>query len=987
MIFIVHLRLDRYLFREILPPFFVALLAFLVFIGLQLVLSLSDTLYARGASTLTLLRLLAWKLPNLLTLAIPAGALLATFLALSRLVSDRELLALQALGYSLRRILVPFLLFGVLASAVSFALGELVVPRAEAQYRRDLLEILYRGPVPVVQENVFFRGSQGELYYIARYTGEKAEGVVVYDLSGRIYPPASFPTMVTAEEGEITTGRLALSEGRILRFDSQGRLEEVTKFSQLTLEVGEELKEAVLGGRTPSEMSTRELRERIEVVRNAGLDVRNLLIEYHGKLAIAAAALVFVLFGAPVGVLLGRRGRATGMVVGFLLAAAAQGLFLWARTMARQGFLPPYLGGWLPHLLFGSLGICLFLGADRLRLRGSLLILLLGLSLPGIVGSAAPPFQELWAEELTIEEDGRVFQARSAHLVLGEYEISAARLRLEEGDLWKVEAEEASIEGKDSSVTADSFQADLTQEGELRTVALSGFSGEVRFQGPEKEETLTFRGEEGEVEFEEGGMGRVWGRKVQFTTCPCCQAYPYLVEAEEFLMYPEEWLLAQGVTVEAFGHPLAWLPFYASRLGEEGMPLFPEVGRSTLGWFLKWSIPWSPAEGVVGALLLTWYPEAGRLEPGMRAIWDGGSLSLLPGKAALRAEGELWGQPWRGTFSLQDSKLLLDLSGRLEGWSITVLGGLVDEEDREYERLPELSLSRSEGGWLGGTLGLTLGAGRFREGDVVGWRTGTGLTWSRRLGFGPLSLDLPLSLGMDLYPSTSRAYLNLSPSIALGNLALQYVGQWSGGRSPFQFDATPPRSEAWLSLRGEQGGWNQNLRVGWDLAQGQALPGSWTVKHSGLTLSLRFSPLPLGVLSASWEGRLKSGNWVVSASGGLSGPTQWQDLLIRCQGGYEAWSLGVGLRVGVSPLALLRAALTLEGILAEEWSWSIAGEFDFRSRTLVQLEAGVFRNLAGCLRVGVQVGLQSFRLSLDVPAFPAAKVRFAPLDEGLRFGQ
>jgi len=144
----VKWRVDRYLAREIVPPFLVAILAFLVFIGLELVITLSDTVFARGAGATELLRLVLYKLPTLFSYAIPAAALLATFLALGRLAGDRELLAFQTLGYSLRRLTVPFLLFGALVSGVSFTLGEFAVPSAEAAYRQELLTILYRGAIP-----------------------------------------------------------------------------------------------------------------------------------------------------------------------------------------------------------------------------------------------------------------------------------------------------------------------------------------------------------------------------------------------------------------------------------------------------------------------------------------------------------------------------------------------------------------------------------------------------------------------------------------------------------------------------------------------------------------------------------------------------------------------------------------------------------------------------------------------------------------------
>ncbi len=976
----MQLRLDRYLLREILPPFFVALLAFLVFIGLELILSLSDALFARGVSAAVLLRLLSYKLPNILTLAVPAAVLLATFLALARLASDRELLAFQALGYSLRRLLLPFLTFGLVMSALSFAFSELVVPNAEAGYRRELLGLLYRGPAPLVQENVFFRGPQGELFYVGRYVGGRAEEVVVYDLAGRLYPRSSFPAVITAKEGSFSSGQLLLKEGRVLHFGPSGELTEILGFKELSFVVGEGVEEAILGGRTPGEMSTRELRQRIELLKKSGIDVRDLLVEYHGKLAVAAAAFVFVLFGAPLGAILGHRGRALGMVVGFLLAAGAQALFLWARTLARRGFLPPALGGWLPHLVFGTFGLLLFLGADRLRFRGLLLFALLG-----VMGFASPPFRELVAEELVVEAEGREFLATKAKLLVGDYTITAERLSLREEENWLLEAWEVDVAFSHSAVHAKFLSAYLTKDGVLTLARLQEFSGEVEFQGPEKEERLVFSAEDGEVEFKGGAIARVFGKSVTFTTCPCADYAPYLIRAEEFLLVPEKWLFARGLRVDSFGYPIVWLPVYAARLGEESVPFLPEVGNSPLGWFLRWSFPWSPTEGMVGAFLLTLYPQTGRVEPALWTIWDKGSLFLSRDRAALRFQGELLGEPWNVQGRYDAAGLSLFLSGRVQGWQVRAETGLLQAEATAYSRMPEVSLSRALKAF-GGNLDLQLGFGRYREGEVEGWRAGLAGTWSwstKILGF---PVQIPLGFGLDQYPKAERVYLSLQPSLSLGPLSLWYQGRMSVGRSMFTFDAAPSQSQAGLSLQASARGWTQNLSLGWDFLTQCFLPARWALKGPNFTATFSFQVSPFSLSRTRWEGAFQGRGWSLRFSGGLSGST-WEDGLLRGQISGESWQVEGGIRLGLPQISIKRLALSAQGVWGSEWSWAAAGEYDFVSHSFVQFEAGVFRTFLGCLRVGLTVYPGGFRLSFDIPAFPAAKVHFAPLDEGLRLGE
>jgi lipopolysaccharide export LptBFGC system permease protein LptF len=975
----VRLSVDKYLVREILPPFLVALLAFLVFIGLELILSLSDALFSRGVSAAALLRLLSFKLPYILTLAAPAGVLLATFLALARLASDRELLAFQALGYSLRRLLLPFLGFGLMVSALSFVFSEFVVPNAEASYRRELLALLYRGPVPLVQENVFFRGPQGELFYVERYLGEKVEGVVVYDLAGQLYPRSSFPAVITAKEGSFSSGQLLLRDGRVLHFGSQGELTEILGFQELSLTVGEGIEEALLGSRTPSEMSTRELRERIELLRKSGVDVRDLLVEYHGKLAVAAAAFVFVLFGAPLGAILGHRGRATGMIVGFLLAAGAQALFLWARTLARRGLLPPALGGWLPHLVFGTVGLLLFLGTDRLRFRGLLLFLVLG-----VTGFAAPPFRELVAEELVVEADGKVFLATQARLTLGDYTLTADHLSLREEETWLLEAQEVTVAFQDSTVRAKFLKADLTKDGILTKAELQGFSGEAKFSGPEKEETLLFSADEGEAEFNEGELAKVFGKNVMFTTCSCTSGAPYLIQAGEFLLLPGKWLFARDLRLSSFGYPIVWLPIYAARLGEESVPFLPEVGTSLAGWFLRWSFPWTPTSGTVGAVILTLYPQVPRVEPALWVIGDAGSLFLSSERATVRYRGEIFGEPWSVQGRYDPSGLLLSLEGRIRGWQVRAAAGLAESETTTYLRIPEISFSQGFKVW-GGDFDLTLGFGRYREGEVEGWRASLAGTWTKSAELFGQNLQIPVSFGLDQYPKTERVYLTCGPALSLGSISLWYQWQMSIGRSAFTFDSTPSQNQVGLSFQASERGWTQSLVIGWDFLTQNVLPLRWTVKSSNFSASFTFGISPLSLWQGKWTGSFQGPTWLIQFSGGVS-QTGWEDLVVRGRLSEKSWEVEGGVRLGWPEVWLKRVALSAQGVWSAEWSWALALEYDFPTARFVQFEASLFRTFLGCLRLGLSAYSGGFRLSLDIPAFPEAKIEFAPMDEGLGLG-
>ncbi|MBC7220358.1 LptF/LptG family permease [Candidatus Bipolaricaulota bacterium] len=981
-------RVDRYLAREIVPPFFVAILAFLVFIGLELVISLSDTVFARGAGAAELLRLVSFKLPTLFTYAIPAAALLATFLALGRLAADRELLAFQALGYSLRRLTVPFVAFGALASGVAFALAEYAVPPAEAAYRQELLVLLYRGALPQVQEAVFFRGLQGETYYVERAEGERLVGILVYDITGRIYPvEGGFPTVITAEEGRFAGGTLELLAGRVLRFTADGALTEVVRFERLAVEAGEDLRQAVLGGKTPAEMSLRELGERIDLLRRSGLDPRSFVVEYHSKIAVSAAAFVFVLFGAPLGALLGRRGRAAGAIAGFLLAAAAQGLFAWARTLAQRGVIPPYLGAWLPHIGFGLLGLLLLLLLDRLRLRGVLPVLLL-LAVGDLSARTGPPFSSLEADELVVSEGAAALGGRGVRAEFDDYVLVAETLRAREGLAgWEIEAEEATLTSPDAELAAERLAARLSPSGELDAVTAHGFRGVSTFQGPEKEEGLLYSGEEGEGLFREGELVRVEARRVRFTTCPCLPDAPYAVEAQEFVLVPGQWLYARSIVVTSFGRAVGWLPFYAARLGEEGFPLFPEIGWRGGELFVRWAVPWTLEEGMAGAVGVTWYPQAGRADPSLRALWENGALTLTPTSLDLRFSGEGGGAAWMGTINLGAVVQEATLAGAWRGWEWALAWGEVEGEDVSYARLPELTLRRVETGWLGGDLALRASGGIFREGESAGGRVALALSWAGQWWIGPFSLSFPWRASFAQYAATERITVSVSPGVTWGPFSFSYRGRAGIGRSPFAFDADPPQSQLAVGFTARGGGWQERLSWGWDLLTGEPLPLAWSLSGFGIATNLSFT-FPLAVTRARWSLTVERGPGRLVVEGGIQGETwTWDDTVGKAFWRGETVTLFAAARVGMDPLLLGRLAVSVEWGITPDWSLLGAVEHDFRTGRLVQIEGSIVRSFLGCLRVGLAVGSNGIRLSLDVPAFPQAKVHFAPLDEGLRLGQ
>src|SRR5215475_7369740 len=103
---------DRYVVREILLPFFLALLVLSFLLMMPPILE-QEKLIAKAVGGWVVLRILATIIPSTLAITIPMSLLYGVMIGLGRLSADREFVALQACGVSITRALRPLGLVAV----------------------------------------------------------------------------------------------------------------------------------------------------------------------------------------------------------------------------------------------------------------------------------------------------------------------------------------------------------------------------------------------------------------------------------------------------------------------------------------------------------------------------------------------------------------------------------------------------------------------------------------------------------------------------------------------------------------------------------------------------------------------------------------------------------------------------------------------------------------------------------------------------------
>ena len=1067
---------DRYVLREMIGPFLLSLFGLLLFILLNLILSLSDLMVDRGVGIGMLARLLVLKMPGLLVLALPVSGLFATFLGLGRLVHDREIMAFEAAGISLRRVLLPLLIAAFLIGIADFALYNWAVPSSEHVYQRVLRSIIFRQGVPHVRANTFFKGPEGQFFYVRRYDEETGSlrGVLVYDIEGKIFPQAEAAiTTITAEEGVWEENAWGLHNGRVYGYDQEGILIYTGTFEQLHVAVDRSGADFLFGSRTPSEMGIGELRSRIALLRESGLPADELVVECHLKAAIPLATLVFVLFGGTASLIFGWRSRAVGIVISLLLVGLFQGTLLWTQTLGRRGIIPPSLAAWIPNILFGLVGVLLFLQLDRLNSRKVLarlrrVIPFVGLVLSVVIcgwGEEIPV--EITCEELFVSTDRQHVRADGdVRITYSETVLSAAHITLDadEKDSWRLHATDDVLLtiGEDFTLSGGELMTHLASENETlvtREAAATHFSGQSQFINSKGEEhLLLYQGEEGRIQFDpDGEITLVEVSNGKLTTCNCCGTplfdQPYSIEAGRLLLYPNRLIVTFNLTVRSFGYSVFWLPVYVQPLKETlESPLFPAIGTSALhGWFLKWNLPFYLDEENYGAVLFDYFNRfhevglgavlhyAFALQQGQVRVYffptqvGDRVVEISLDHTAPLAEGwEVGGKlDYEQEGEERDLSFGFSLDGELQAWRLK----LATERSREEEggtvntvdRLPEITLSRSQAAFGPLTLLPQLSAGWFRE-----WENEVLIGRSLRFDGVIEAAVAPLTfLGFTLTPRASlrlthygsgtesqrREALSLSTWLGYPGMNLSYTFLQIYGGSPFSFDQlTSTNCLTWrfsgkgiVSMKMEGGvdldsgtfdplllsvawsGWaSSTLLAHFNLAttavEEITLGGRWEKEGNSLAWEVPFDPI-VGIfepITVHVQGKNSIGTASLS---GQFDPVQQRIIDATLETNLV---LQKGLTIGLSGRFVYEtfsAVVKTEFQTETGWGISLGGEFEQGEPEILDPIFGLFRDLCGCLRLGIESQSEQIWLYASVLAFPEAVLRYTPTGAGFIVGE
>jgi len=355
--------LNRYITFEIIKYFFAALLSVLcIFVAIDYLGTMDEFLKA-DITLWRALQYVLYKIPFIVTQAMPVVLLLAILIVFGLMNKHNELIVINTSGISIYALVKPVLLVSAVASLTLFYLAEQVVPLTMRQsnvikYR----EIRGTSNISVKKENIWIKGPRRitHIKYFNPAT-QAIHGFTRYFFDGQF----RLVRRIDAAKGEYQKEKWTLFDVMDQRLDPDKNTYKI----DLEKTVAEDLQmhpddfQRIV--QKSEEMNFEELRDYVKKVETEGYDARTYRTDLYAKSAAPFVCIIMGLVG--IGLTAGRRLN-KGLPVSITLGICV-GFLYWifqsfCLSLGYADVLPPLLAAWLANGIFLCAGIVLVINAE-----------------------------------------------------------------------------------------------------------------------------------------------------------------------------------------------------------------------------------------------------------------------------------------------------------------------------------------------------------------------------------------------------------------------------------------------------------------------------------------------------------------------------------------------------------------------------------------------------------------------------------------------
>jgi lipopolysaccharide export system permease protein len=357
-------RISLYIAREIAVPMGLGLTVFTFILLMGRMLKLMELVINKGVPLTEIFKLFICLLPSFLVITLPLAVLLGVMLGFGRLSSESEIVALKAAGISLYGMARAVVVLALIASLITCLLTLFASPAGSRAFRQQIFQVASSRANVGIQARVF----NDEFDNLVLYTNQIDErqgifgGILIFDQRA-----TQHPAVILAQQGRVISDQhaltltLRLENGSIHRSSTKKNSYQIVKFTtyDLNLNIAQQLEKSGNPPLKPDEMGFHELFKKPPPGTPDKWQTK-LAVEFHKRLILPLAPLIFALIGIPLGIQSHRSGRGGEFSLALAVFLSYYLSLSFMETLVIEAGFPAGISLWLPNLIFLAGGIVLF---------------------------------------------------------------------------------------------------------------------------------------------------------------------------------------------------------------------------------------------------------------------------------------------------------------------------------------------------------------------------------------------------------------------------------------------------------------------------------------------------------------------------------------------------------------------------------------------------------------------------------------------------
>ncbi len=351
-------RIDRYIFKEMVPPFFMAVLIVVVMFQANFYMALGKNDLTRNVPVSAILKILLLETPGFLIQTLPIAVSLAASLAMSRIARESELTAFRSAGTRIMRVLLPVAVFGAFIGALDYVIIDKLAPKGARESMELRTNVNILASVGDFLTNIQFK-LQNYTINIGSLTKERGneEKLTMKNVFLIERPEPGEITFINAPDGTYRQGLWTFRNATTYKFRTGSKGCEVIDSKYLKINQKIAIRDLAMSPE-PETLGIQATRQKIADLKKLGQDTRSLEISFHNKLSTPFMCLIFALVSPIFSIKFAKQGGFIGVVISMVVIMLYFNAWVIStQIIGKDPNVNPALAAWLPNVIFMIAGL------------------------------------------------------------------------------------------------------------------------------------------------------------------------------------------------------------------------------------------------------------------------------------------------------------------------------------------------------------------------------------------------------------------------------------------------------------------------------------------------------------------------------------------------------------------------------------------------------------------------------------------------------